>query len=59
MRNNAVNIEFLKKRTEKLTEDVEKLIRKEIIVHNKAAIIASNRELKELSKKSILKKSNL
>ena len=26
MRNNAVNIEFLKKRTEKLTEDVEKLI---------------------------------
>ena len=27
MRNNAVNIEFLKKRTEKLTEDVEKLIR--------------------------------
>ena len=28
MRNNAVNIEFLKKRTEKLTEDVEALIRK-------------------------------
>ena len=28
MRNNAVNIEFLKDRTEKLTEDVEKLIRK-------------------------------
>ena len=28
MRNNAVNIEFLKSRTEKLTEDVEKLIRK-------------------------------
>tara|TARA_R100000008_G_C3494357_1_gene120360 strand:- start:265 stop:648 length:384 start_codon:yes stop_codon:yes gene_type:complete len=27
MRNNAVNIEFLKSRTEKLTEDVEKLIR--------------------------------
>ena len=27
MRINAVNIEFLKKRTEKLTEDVEKLIR--------------------------------
>ena len=27
MRNNAVNIEFLKKRTEKLTEDVEKIIR--------------------------------
>ena len=27
MRNNAVNIEFLKKRKEKLTEDVEKLIR--------------------------------
>ena len=27
MRNNAVKIEFLKKRTEKLTEDVEKLIR--------------------------------
>jgi hypothetical protein len=27
MRNNAVNIEFLKTRTEKLTEDVEKLIR--------------------------------
>ena len=27
MRNNAVNIEFLKKRTEKLTEDVEKLNR--------------------------------
>ena len=27
MRNNAVNIEFLKKSTEKLTEDVEKLIR--------------------------------
>ena len=27
MRNNAVNIEFLKKRTEKLTEDVEKRIR--------------------------------
>ena len=27
MRNNAVNIEFLKKRTEKLSEDVEKLIR--------------------------------
>ena len=27
MRNNAVNIEFLKDRTEKLTEDVEKLIR--------------------------------
>ena len=27
MRNNAVNIEFLQKRTEKLTEDVEKLIR--------------------------------
>ena len=27
MRNNAVNIEFLKKRTEKLTEDVEKMIR--------------------------------
>ena len=27
MRNNAVNIEFLKRRTEKLTEDVEKLIR--------------------------------
>ena len=27
MRNNAVNIEFLKKRTEKLTEDVEKVIR--------------------------------
>ena len=27
MRNNAVNIEFLKKRTEKLTEDEEKLIR--------------------------------
>ena len=27
MRNNAVNIEFLKKITEKLTEDVEKLIR--------------------------------
>ena len=25
MRNNAVNIEFLKKRTEKLTEDVEKI----------------------------------
>ena len=28
MRNNAVNIEFLKDRTKKLTEDVEKLIRK-------------------------------
>ena len=28
MRNNAVNIDFLKSRTEKLTEDVEKLIRK-------------------------------
>ena len=28
MRNNAVNIEFLKSRTEKLTEDVELLIRK-------------------------------
>ena len=27
IRNNAVNIEFLKKRTEKLTEDVEKIIR--------------------------------
>ena len=27
MRNNAVNIEFLKKITEKLTEDVEKIIR--------------------------------
>ena len=27
MRNNAVNIEFLNKRTEKLTEDVEKIIR--------------------------------
>ena len=27
MRNNAVNIEFLKSRTKKLTEDVEKLIR--------------------------------
>ena len=27
MRNNAVNIDFLKSRTEKLTEDVEKLIR--------------------------------
>ena len=27
MRNNSVNIEFLKSRTEKLTEDVEKLIR--------------------------------
>ena len=27
MRNNAVNIDFLKGRTEKLTEDVEKLIR--------------------------------
>ena len=27
MRNNAVNIEFLPKRTEKLTEDVEKIIR--------------------------------
>ena len=27
MRSNAVNIEFLKKRTEKLTEDVEKIIR--------------------------------
>ena len=27
MRNNAVNIEFLKSRTEKLTEDVESLIR--------------------------------
>ena len=27
MRNNAVNIEFLKSRTEKLTEDVEKIIR--------------------------------
>jgi len=27
MRNNAVNIEFLKDRTEKLTEDMEKLIR--------------------------------
>ena len=27
MRNNAVNIEFLKDRSEKLTEDVEKLIR--------------------------------
>ena len=27
MRNNAVNIEFLKSRTEKLTEDVENLIR--------------------------------
>ena len=27
MRNNAVNIEFFKKRTEKLTEDVEKIIR--------------------------------
>ena len=27
MRNNAVNIDFLKIRTEKLTEDVEKLIR--------------------------------
>ena len=27
MRNNAVNIEFLKTRKEKLTEDVEKLIR--------------------------------
>ena len=27
MRNHAVNIEFLKKRTEKLTEDVEKIIR--------------------------------
>ncbi len=31
MRNNAVNIEFLKKRTEKLTEDVEKLIRNELV----------------------------
>ena len=28
MRNNAVNIEFLKDRTKKLTEDVESLIRK-------------------------------
>ena len=27
MRNNAVNIDFLKSRIEKLTEDVEKLIR--------------------------------
>jgi ppGpp synthetase/RelA/SpoT-type nucleotidyltranferase len=27
MRNNAVNIELLKDRTKKLTEDVEKLIR--------------------------------
>ena len=27
MRNNAVNIDFLKERTEKLTEDVESLIR--------------------------------
>ena len=27
MRDNAVNIDFLKNRTEKLTEDVEKLIR--------------------------------
>ena len=27
MRDNAVNIEFLKDRTKKLTEDVEKLIR--------------------------------
>ena len=27
MRNNAVNIEFLKERTKKLTEEVEKLIR--------------------------------
>ena len=27
MRNNAVNIEFLKDRTKKLTEDVEKLIK--------------------------------
>ena len=28
MRNNAVNIDFLKERTKKLTEDVESLIRK-------------------------------
>jgi hypothetical protein len=27
MRNNAVNIDFLKERTKKLSEDVEKLIR--------------------------------
>ena len=33
MRNNAVNIEFLKDRTKKLTEDVEKLIRNENGAH--------------------------
>ena len=33
MRNNAVNIEFLKDRTKKLTEDVEKLIRNGNVSH--------------------------
>ena len=33
MRDNAVNIEFLKDRTKKLTEDVEKLIRNENGAH--------------------------
>ena len=33
MRNNAVNIEFLKDRTKKLTEDVEKLIRNGSGIH--------------------------
>ena len=33
MRNNAVNIEFLKDRTKKLTEDVEKLIRNGSVAH--------------------------
>ena len=33
MRNNAVNIEFLKDRTKKLTEDVEKLIRNGLGAH--------------------------
>ena len=38
MRNNAVNIEFLKKRTEKLTEDVEKIIRNGAVINDRNCI---------------------
>ena len=54
MRNNAVNIEFLKKRTEKLTEDVEKIIRNGAVNTNDRNCICTNLNFKRFNDRTCI-----
>ena len=53
-RNNAVNIEFLKKRTEKLTEDVEKIIRTGAVNTNDRNCICTNLNFKRFNDRTCI-----